>query len=171
MSVKKYLVVSLSVMMLLSQGGCGGGGSSPTSGGSAVSGTSSTSTGSTSSTTSATGDTATGTGANTTGTPATGGPTTPGTPVGTTTGSVPTGGPVSAATAQLSWDASQTGATGFKVYYGTSPGNYSASVNVGMVSSYTLSGLPAGTYYIAVSAYDAAGNESVYSNEVTKTLG
>jgi hypothetical protein len=41
-------------------------------------------------------------------------------------------------------------------------------LNVGNVTDYTLTGLTErGGYYIAVTAYDKSGNESVYSNEVS----
>jgi hypothetical protein len=41
----------------------------------------------------------------------------------------------------------------------------------GKVTSYTISNLPKGqTYYFAISAYDSAGNESVMSAEVSKSL-
>ncbi|HXY61310.1 MAG TPA: fibronectin type III domain-containing protein, partial [Nitrospirota bacterium] len=55
----------------------------------------------------------------------------------------------------LTWTAA-SGATGYKVYYGTvSPPT--AAIDVGNVTSYTLSGLTNGqTYYVAVSAYSQA---------------
>ncbi|MCI0620413.1 MAG: fibronectin type III domain-containing protein [Acidobacteria bacterium] len=71
----------------------------------------------------------------------------------------------------LSWSPnSESDLAGYKVYYGTSSHNYSSSVNVSKVTSYTLTGLNAGTYYFAVTAYDTAGNESSFSNEVPKTI-
>jgi len=59
---------------------------------------------------------------------------------------------------------------GYKLYYGTSSRNYSNNINVGMVTSYTVSGLAPGTYYFTVTAYDASGNESGFSNEAIKTI-
>jgi len=57
---------------------------------------------------------------------------------------------------------------GYKIYYGTSSKSYSGSVNVGNVTSYTLTGLTQGqTYYIAVTAYNTSGSESSYSSEVS----
>lgn len=58
---------------------------------------------------------------------------------------------------------------GYKVRYGTSPGNYTQSLDVGNVTSHTVTGLTDGVpYYFAVMAYDAAGTESSLSNEMTK---
>jgi hypothetical protein len=39
-----------------------------------------------------------------------------------------------------------------------------------MVSSYVVSGLASGTYYIAVTSYDSSGNESGYSNEAIAVI-
>jgi hypothetical protein len=39
------------------------------------------------------------------------------------------------------------------------------------VTAYTVTGLPTGTHYFAVTAFDTSGNESDYSNEVSKTIG
>jgi len=62
---------------------------------------------------------------------------------------------------------------GYRVYWGSSSGSYSqahgAGVNTGSTTSYTVTGLTVGrTYYFAVTAYDAAGNESAFSGEVSK---
>lgn len=69
----------------------------------------------------------------------------------------------------LAWDASsEPDLAGYKVYYGTSTGNYSISYDAGNVNSYVISDLEAGnTYYFAATAYDQYGNESNFSNEVT----
>ncbi|MBF0533231.1 MAG: fibronectin type III domain-containing protein, partial [Candidatus Omnitrophica bacterium] len=65
---------------------------------------------------------------------------------------------------KLSWTA-VSGATGYKVKYGTTTGNYSTTIDVGDVTKTNLPNLTNGTiYYIAVSAYDAQ-NESAVSNE------
>lgn len=65
----------------------------------------------------------------------------------------------------LTWSSS-SGAAGYKVHYGTSPGVYSKTVDVGNVTSTKVSGLTdCSTWYFAVSAYNAAG-ASEYSNEV-----
>ncbi len=78
-------------------------------------------------------------------------------------------GAAHAGTISVAWNpVTDTDLAGYKVYYGTSPGNYSQSRDVGNVTSTTLSGLDACTrYYIAIKAYDTGGLESTgYSNEV-----
>ena len=79
--------------------------------------------------------------------------------------------------ATLSWDAPTTNTdgteltdlAGYKVYYGTSPGTYDSIIDAEDVTTYTITDLSAATYYFAVTAYDEIGNESGYSNEVSKT--
>jgi hypothetical protein len=87
------------------------------------------------------------------------------------------GGATTTGVAKLSWNAPTnadgtpvTGIAGFKVHYGTSPGTYSSSVNVGMTTSYSVNGLAPGTYYFTVTDYDSTGNESGYSNEASKIV-
>ena len=71
----------------------------------------------------------------------------------------------------LAWDASESEDTiGYNVYYGNSSRNYDAPIDVGNQTSYTFSNLAAGTYYFSVTAYDSAGNESIYSNEVQAVI-
>ena len=76
--------------------------------------------------------------------------------------------------AQLTWSASSSSdVVGYRVYWGTASGSYvqsrGAGVNTGAATSYTVGGLTVGqTYYFAVTAYDAAGNESAFSGEVSK---
>jgi hypothetical protein len=79
--------------------------------------------------------------------------------------------PVGASVAKLSWSTIPGGAAGFKVYYGRTPGVYDAAIDVGMAAGYDFTGLAPGTYYFSVTAYDATGSESPYSNEVSKNLG
>jgi len=62
-----------------------------------------------------------------------------------------------------------TDLSGYKLYYGTTSGSYSTTIDVGNVTTYTLTNLAYGTYYFSVMAYDTAGNHSVNSNEVPKT--
>lgn len=73
----------------------------------------------------------------------------------------------------LSWDAvddAESGTKGYKIYWDTTSGTYTNSVDVGNNTSYELSGLTNGTlYYIAVSAYDNTGNEGTKSAEVTQS--
>ena len=83
----------------------------------------------------------------------------------------------------LVWDAPSsntdgspaTDLAGYKIYYGTVSGNYTASIDVGNSTSIPLTTLSSsvpvsGLYYIAVTVYDTAGNESAYSNEISKSL-
>lgn len=80
--------------------------------------------------------------------------------------------------ATLSWNApavntdgsALTNLSGYKVYYGTAPGNYSQTIDAGKVTTYKVPNLPNGTYYFAVTAYNSAGTESAYSNEGAKTV-
>jgi hypothetical protein len=81
-----------------------------------------------------------------------------------------------AGTISLAWDAPTSNAdgrpltdlAGYKIYYGTASGTYDHSIDVGKVTTYTLTGLAQGqTYYIAVTAYDTSNNQSGYSNEAS----
>ena len=68
----------------------------------------------------------------------------------------------------LAWDPSPSdGVIGYKVYYGQSSGNYSNSIEVGNQTTYTVGNLTKGIFFFAITAYDAAGNESGFSNEVS----
>jgi hypothetical protein len=51
-----------------------------------------------------------------------------------------------------------------------SSGSYGHSINVGNQTTYTVTGLGNGTYNFAVTAYDASGNQSDFSNEASKTF-
>jgi hypothetical protein len=72
------------------------------------------------------------------------------------------------ASLSISWNPNGEGdLDGYKIYYGTSPGNYGPPTDVGDVTSYALSGLTEGVrYYIALTAYDTSNNESGKSGEV-----
>lgn len=74
-----------------------------------------------------------------------------------------------AADVTVAWDQNpEPEVAGYKIYYGTSPGSYTASVNVGNITNTVISGLEAGiTYYFAAVAYDIQGTESGFSNEIT----
>ena len=69
----------------------------------------------------------------------------------------------------LAWDPnSESDLAGYKIYLGTSSGNYLRNINVGKVTTYTLTGLNAGiVYYATATAYSTSGQESGYSNEVS----
>lgn len=79
---------------------------------------------------------------------------------------------------RLAWDDSvgnEDGSTlvdlaGYRVYDGPSSGNYEVVTDVGNISEVVLEDLPAGTYYIAVGAYDHVGNESQLSDEIVVQL-
>jgi uncharacterized repeat protein (TIGR02543 family) len=70
---------------------------------------------------------------------------------------------------KLAWDANtELDLAGYRVYYGTSSGNYGSPVSVGNVTTYTLTGLTQGpTYFVAVTAIDTLLDESGYSNGVS----
>ena len=80
--------------------------------------------------------------------------------------------PALAGTISISWTASaSTTVTGYKVYVGTSSRTYTAPpIVIGNVLNYRITNLANGTYYIAVTAYDASGNESDFSNELVTVL-
>lgn len=85
---------------------------------------------------------------------------------------------VQAKTVTLAWDPSpDSQVTGYKLYYasgsssdpfvGTGANLGPSPIDVGSVTTANLSGLAdAQTHYFKVTAYDAAGNESNYSNQV-----
>ena len=72
----------------------------------------------------------------------------------------------------LAWDPSnEPGISGYKIYYGTSSRNYTGNADAGNTDTYTVTGLSQGqTYYFAVTAHDAQGHESSYSNEVSASI-
>ena len=76
-----------------------------------------------------------------------------------------------AANVNLAWDPkSDTGLAGYKIYYGTSSRSYGTPINVGNVTTYTVTGLNSGTYYFGVTAYYTSGSETGFSNEVSTTV-
>jgi predicted phage tail protein len=78
---------------------------------------------------------------------------------------------VLAADVNLSWlPNAESDLAGYKVYYGAASHNYGSPVVIGLQATYTVTGLSNGTYYFAVKAYDTSGNESGFSNEVSKTI-
>ena len=87
------------------------------------------------------------------------------------------GGAGATGTATLAWNAPTTNAdgtpvtnlAGYKIYYGTVSGFYTAALSIGNMTNYTIA-LASGTYYFAVTAIDTFGLESGFSNEVSKTI-
>ncbi len=60
---------------------------------------------------------------------------------------------------------------GYTVYHGTNPGIYSDSQDAGTTATYRYANLASNqTHYFSVTAYDKAGNESLPSPEVHKTI-
>ncbi len=90
-------------------------------------------------------------------------------PVSLTLGSA-TSSSVDSAT--LSWDANtEKSLAGYKLYMGTQSGVYGPPVTLGNVTSHQVTNLKLGsTYFFAITAYDTAGTESQYSNEVSKSV-
>lgn len=77
----------------------------------------------------------------------------------------------------LAWDAPVNSdgtplanVAGYKVHYGTTSGAYDTTFDNGAQTNCTINGLSRGTYYVAVTCYDASGNESSFSNEVRKYI-
>jgi len=77
-----------------------------------------------------------------------------------------------AASVQLSWQPNaEPDLQEYNVYYGTQSRSYGPPIPVNKSASYTLSGLDEGlVYYFAVSAVDNNGNESGFSEEISKTI-
>lgn len=81
---------------------------------------------------------------------------------------------------EVSWSAPTTNTNGsaltdlagYRVYYGTSPGTLSQSVDVPTAGAidYVVQGLKTGTWYFAVVAYTNTGLESTRSTVVSKTI-
>ena len=71
-----------------------------------------------------------------------------------------------AAQATVAWNPDSAQVAGYDVYYGTSSGNYSTTLNAGNTTSATLPNLSAQTYYIALTAYDSNNVQSSYSPEL-----
>ena len=77
----------------------------------------------------------------------------------------------------LSWDAPTENSDGsvlmdlkgYKVHFGSASKDYSDTIEIGNpgLTTYVVQNLPAGTYYFAITAYNATGTESSLSGEVS----
>jgi hypothetical protein len=61
---------------------------------------------------------------------------------------------------------------GYRIYYGTAPGNLSQSIDINNpgIASFTVENLAPATWYFAVSAYTSAGLISAPTNAVSATI-
>jgi len=75
--------------------------------------------------------------------------------------------PAFARSVTVAWDANtESDLAGYVVHYGTAPGTYTASVDVGNRTDFALNLDELTTYYVAVDAYNATGEHSPLSSEV-----
>jgi hypothetical protein len=98
---------------------------------------------------------------------------------GSTTTTPPTGTDSSSAVT-LAWVAPTensngtplTNLAGYKIHYGTASQDYTQVVSVSnpSLSRYVLDSLPSGTYFFAITAFNAQGVESPLSGEITAKL-
>ena len=80
--------------------------------------------------------------------------------------------PAIAGNLTLAWDP-PAGAppAGYALYYGPAPGNYPTKIDVGNVTTFTITGLTDGsTYHFVATDYDASHVESGYSNDIAATV-
>ena len=79
---------------------------------------------------------------------------------------------VPAVNVRLAWDPSpELLVTGYRLYYGTSSGNYTNVIDAGNRTDCTVTGLAEGTtYYFAATAYTGTGDESTFSNVASYTV-
>jgi fibronectin type 3 domain-containing protein len=77
--------------------------------------------------------------------------------------------PGDTATVTLAWNPSTDArVTGYRIYYGATPAQYTNSIVIGNVTTATVNNLVKGvTYYFATTARDASGVESTFSNEIS----
>ncbi len=90
--------------------------------------------------------------------------------------SAPPAAQAPAATASLTFQWDPVGASdlaGYKIYRSTTAGTYGSPIATlsASTTTYQMTNLTKGvTYFFAVSAYDANGNESPFSNEQSRTI-
>ena len=83
----------------------------------------------------------------------------------------------SAKTVTLSWQpptentngTSISNLSGYRIYYGESPGNYTTSIQVANpgLTTYVVENLPPGQYYFSMTSYTSSGAESGFTAEVS----
>jgi PKD repeat protein len=77
-----------------------------------------------------------------------------------------------AASVNLAWDpVSSPVLAGYLIHYGPAAGTYTTTIDVGNVTARSVADLTEGaTYHFAVTAYDASGTQSPFSNDVAATI-
>jgi hypothetical protein len=83
-------------------------------------------------------------------------------------------------TALLTWtpptentdNSTLTDLAGYKIYYGTSPGNYNDTITISNpgLTSYLVEDLASSKWYFVMTSLNSSGIESSYSIEVGKTV-
>lgn len=61
---------------------------------------------------------------------------------------------------------------GYRIYWGTTPGQYPNSLTIDneSITTYVLENIPVGTYNFVATSFNSAGIESTYSNPVRKEV-
>lgn len=73
---------------------------------------------------------------------------------------------------RISWQESpESDVAGYKVYYGTATRDYDNVIDVGNVGTVDIGDLETTNYYFAITAYNASGEESDYSEEMQVAIG
>ncbi|MGH9159315.1 MAG: fibronectin type III domain-containing protein [Vicinamibacteraceae bacterium] len=76
-----------------------------------------------------------------------------------------------AGSATLGWHANgEPEIAGYRLVYGTQPGNHTLEIDVGNRTTFTVTDLESGRYYFAVTAYNTAGMTSRPSSELQVTI-
>lgn len=80
---------------------------------------------------------------------------------------LPMKSPASPGQLTLTWDSNtEPDIAGYRLYFGTNSHSYDTHTDVGLQTAYTIQKLNQGTYYFVITAYNKAGQESGYSDEV-----
>jgi hypothetical protein len=72
---------------------------------------------------------------------------------------------------RISWQPSEGDVAGYKVYYGTASRDYDNVIDVGNVDTVDIGDLASAGYFFALTAYNASGEESDYSEEIQASIG